>query len=242
MGLVIAFVGALLSFLLDKFSIRYMKKMPAGWKHNLYVAVSTLYYISEIIFAFGLFCLVIDNEVIPIKYASIETSYLKRFIDFFTVYQIGLFVILKIINSHIMSSYRLLQSEIKRLNNFIEAGLPLDDFVDEFKKESKNPYLHPDIRLLYREVLLALIYHQNNTDLMVKGGYTEAQYSDTLKKFNASLNSKELLIESRLINKEREWEGSLILRELKNRDMKKRRIAREKELEEFEELYLSKDE
>lgn len=241
-GFLIAFLGAALSFSNEKLSKRYMYKMPDEWKHNLLVSVNTIYYISEIIFAFGVFCLVVDNKLIEFKYASEETSYFKRFIDFFTVYQIGIFVVLKIINSHIMSSYRLLLSEIKSVNSHIEAGLPIDGFVNEFKAEMKNSYLHPNVRLLYKEIFLAVVYHQNNSDLKLKGAYSDTQYSDTLKKFNASLTSKELLIESRLIEKEREWEGSLILRELKNRDMKKRRLAREEELKKFEKLYLSEDE
>ena len=156
--------------------------------------------------------------MIPITYD--EDSYLKRFIDFFTVYQISLFVILRIINSHIISSYRLLLSEIRSMKNFIDTDLSLEDFSDDFKREVNNHYLHPDVKFLYKELLQALELHICSKKNHTNGDYDEKQYFQHIKVFNASLTSKELLIEARLANKEREWDGSMILRIIKNREMK----------------------
>lgn len=223
-----------------KFSNFFVLQTPIKFRHNIFVAIHSLFYVSEIIFTFGLFCIVIDNTILPLAYD--EKSYLKRFIDFFTVYQIGLFVILRIISSREVSTYRLLLSEIRRIRVFLEGGLPLDDFYDEFEKESNNYALHPSVRLLYKETRLTLRVYKNSEELFAKGAYDESEYKESLKKVHASLTSKELLIEDRLIDKERGWDGSIILKLLRDKEVYKKRKSREQELDELEELYLSEDE
>lgn len=200
----------------------------------------TLYYLSEIIFTFGLFCIVLNNSILPVAYE--EKSYLKRFIDFFTVYQISLFVILRIVNSHIISSYRLLLNEVRGIRNFVDSDMPIDDPLNECKREMNNYYLHPEIRLLYKEMLFPITFYLNSKKLHSIGAYDDEEFSASLKRFQASLTSKEMLLESRLANKEREWEGSIILRIIKNRELRAQRKIREKEVISARELYLSEDE
>ena len=239
-GFLISLAGVLLSFSVMKFSNFFVLKTPIKYKHNIFVAIHSLYYVSEIIFTFGLFCIVIDNTILPLAYD--ENSYLKRFIDFFTVYQIGLFVILRIISNREVSSYRLLLSEIRRIRMSVEGELPLDDFYDEFEKESKNYSLHPSVRLLYKEIRLTLRFFKNSEKLFSLGAYDEPKYLESLKKFHASLTSKEILIEDRIIDIERGWDGSIILKLLRDKEIYKFRSSRDQELDELEELYLSKDE
>lgn len=198
--------------------------MKKKYDYHLKTRADIFLYIGEIVLMFGSFCFLITIADPFLTYN--EPSYLKKIIDFFTVYQIGVLVIFKLINAREIREYKRQLSIIETIKYHVDVKRSIDDTVEYIQYLLTN-HLPPDIELRYNKILEIL---KSYDEVLVSdektGGETKesARYFATL---HAVLSSFSIKINNEIETLSNEWEASIFLRKvrltLKNKTKKQKR-------------------
>lgn len=215
-GTWIAIAGLLGIIIFPKIKVKLEKKIPQSRLYNLKVTNDVLGYFCEIAVMFGLFTMLISNQFYTTDYALKETNMLKQFIDFFTIYQIGVVVVLKLITAHYVEECKTLLSTLSIMRSQVEKDESLDAIIP-FLEEYEDAHIPLQIRDIYEQ----LSKRANNYEV-----YRNAKHLDSVdlegfkNAFIGFLYSYEMLANGFMERKESELEVSLLLRYRRERSRK----------------------
>lgn len=169
LGLCVFFMG----FLLYDVSLDIRNQKVA---FNFQTGAHLFFYFSEIIGIFGLFYIMVDQPYIPLGYEA--EGGLKRFIDFFTVYQIFIFAVLKLIDSLKLNSCVSFGSKLDMILPLVEnRKLIQPEIIKSFKEfgNKKTNIVPENIRKDYNNLFLLLSDYEKNRELKNKNAVNRVQ-------------------------------------------------------------------
>lgn len=203
----VGFFAFFIAFILGL--IRKRLKDSKKW-FGIHYAMHLLIYASEILIIFGLFNIVLEMPFLNINYG--ENDLLKRFIDFFTVYQIFIFVIIKMYDSLIIDALVNFDNRITKVKYLIDCKeeIPLL-LLDHLQFLSSTPSITSPLKVrndLNKVIKLAERYNSN----YLIG--TEESKTEVLKVIR-QLDDMQLDVNLRKEVLNYHWNVSLFLRVLK---------------------------
>ncbi|WP_026824318.1 hypothetical protein [Exiguobacterium marinum] len=198
--------------------------VPKRFKDQQYafkLGSDILLYASELIFFFLLFLWLTRSEWFLI-YSSNEPSLLKTFIDFFTLYQIGILVLLKMLNSRIIQEYYRCLTFLQSIRNMIEADQSVFSALNELKNKQEE-VIPLKVKEYYRDVYFVALNHEflktaemfsRNSNPLVLNDIKQKIISSNNKAIS-NLNATEISITSLVTDKQNEWEVSMFIKVIK---------------------------
>lgn len=114
------------------------KKLSFKTRFKINFIYKLIVYLVEILIMFSLFQLIIMETPIKDLSAYDERSFLKRFIDFFTVYQIFIFIVLNLYDSLDKEVYLSLLHQIERIQPYLDENKSVHSVM--YKVESSSSY------------------------------------------------------------------------------------------------------
>ncbi|QUP88751.1 hypothetical protein KD909_15080 (plasmid) [Exiguobacterium sp. PFWT01] len=178
----------------------------------LYVTAIVYVYLTEISLMYTLFVYYLSSGIMETSYN--ETSSIKVFIDFYTIYQIGVIVYIKSIDNISSRPYEEYLSRLKKIQMRLEAddwsGLQLlwaDDIT-----EKPNYLFNEEVEMDHEET-----YKQLRSIILSNGighhfDLTEDYIGKEINEFRLHLNKQIHNYEGYIEEKNSHWSGSLFLR------------------------------
>lgn len=207
-------LGALVFFLFFvfcSFLTKYLmdSKSRSVSRFNESVSFQVCIYLTEIAFVFLIFQIVLHFFSVPLGYQ--EEGWLKRFIDFFTVYQILIFVLLKLYDSYKKDAETLLVFAIDLVEPYIDSRKFVPDVFYRYKETELYNLCPPNIIELFKEFEELLMQYE--ICLVDPDSYVESTEDIIIeiKRMRTVLNAS-------IVDRESHWNFSILLRRFNYKD------------------------
>ncbi|WP_214809095.1 hypothetical protein [Exiguobacterium sp. s102] len=125
-------INLLLLAIKDSTKFSFKTRFKINFSYKLII------YLVEILFMFSLFQLIIMETPIKDLFSYDERSFLKRFIDFFTVYQIFIFIVLNLYDSLDKEVYLSLLHQIEHIQPYLDENKSISSVMNEVKSSSSH--------------------------------------------------------------------------------------------------------
>lgn len=176
-------------------------------------------YIAELIFFFLFFLWVTSSDLFS---TYNESSLLKNFIDFFTLYQIGILVLLKMLNFRIIQEYFRCLTVLQSIRNMLEINKTVFSTLKELKNR-QEAVLPLKAKEYYRDIYFVVLNYEylkmaerfSLNFEFIDAEYTKNKITELNNNFIVNLNAIEISITSLLTDKQNEWEVSIFLKIIK---------------------------
>lgn len=184
------------------------KKLSFKTRFKMNFLYKLIIYLVEILVMFSIFQLIIMETPIKNLSAYDERSYLKRFIDFFTVYQIFIFIVLNLYDSLKKEVYLSLLHQFEHIQPYLDGNKSISSVINEIESSSSyDRYLkYDDISLSDNEYYVEFLKLLNEYEEIRE---QESESTDDIKfkitLFKATILEKKERIDSL-------WNLSLYLR------------------------------
>lgn len=171
-------------------TIRHSDKLSIGWRFRANFTYELMLYVSEIIIMFFVFLWLVGDFGKYMGYS--EKGWLKQFIDFFTVYQIFIFVVLKLYDSLKKDSYSSLLYNIEVVQPYLDAhkSIPEDIMIGKDIYQRKNLFISEEAYQYYKDFYTLLDYYENHLATDNKEKYEECAHRINLIKAKVNIDKE----------------------------------------------------